>query len=196
MMDRRIRTITITLTLIIGIGLLLHYWPQAPGKLLPIESGPEPATQHTDPAAAHPPASATADSPDQTRLEQHFQAAVHSLQNGQYEQALGALHQVLQLAPRLPEAHVNMGFALLGLERTQAAADFFTTAIELRPEQVNAYYGLALAYEDLNDLPAALGAMRSYVHLTSADDPRLPKARAALWEWEQPIPTTQREPNR
>jgi tetratricopeptide (TPR) repeat protein len=126
----------------------------------------------------------TDNSNPQDMLAKHFQAAVRALQYGRYERALGALHQVLQLAPNLPEAHVNMGFTLLALERGQAAIDFFSTAIQLKPSQVNAYYGLALAHEAINDLPAALGAMRSYVHLTQADDPRLPKARAAIWEWD------------
>ena len=30
----------------------------------------------------------------------------------------------------------------------------------------------------------AVGAMRTYVHLTKPNDPYLRKAQAALWEWE------------
>ena len=106
------------------------------------------------------------------------------LHAGQHELAVTALHEVLRLAPKMPEAHVNMGYALLGLQRYGAAHDFFITATELRPTQANAYYGLAVALEGLHDLEGALGAMRSFIHLTSADDPYLRKARAALWEWE------------
>ena len=176
--DCRASTVAITLVLIIGAGMLLRYWPQSPGAPLP-----------TQPVAAGPTRSKTpAPVPArQTALSKHFQVAVSALQDGHYQQALGDLHQVLRLAPKLPEAHVNMGFTLLGLGRAQAAADFFATAIELRPSQVNAYYGLALAQEALGDLPTALGAMRSYVHLTAADDPRLPVARAALWEWDSQL---------
>jgi tetratricopeptide (TPR) repeat protein len=94
---------------------------------------------------------------------------------------------VLELAPRMPEAHVNMGFALLGMGRPQAAADFFRSAIDLRPTQANAYYGLALAAEAQGDLPSALGAMRSYLHLSKGDDPYRTKARSAIWEWEQAL---------
>ena len=100
--------------------------------------------------------------------------------------ALTALHRVLQLAPELPEAHVNMGYALLGLNRPKEARDFFDGATALRPAQANAYYGLALAHEAAGDLASATGAMRSYLHL--ARDERaehLARARAALWEWEQ-----------
>jgi hypothetical protein len=37
------------------------------------------------------------------------------------------------------------------------------------------------------DYESALGGMRSYLHLTPADDPHRVKARAALWEWEEKL---------
>jgi Flp pilus assembly protein TadD len=104
----------------------------------------------------------------------------------QHEHALVALHRVLALAPTMPEAHVNMGYALLGLGRTKEARDFFDGAIALQPRQANAYYGLALAWEAAGDLAMATGAMRSYLHLAGDERPQhLRRARAALWEWEQ-----------
>ena len=77
-----------------------------------------------------------------------------------------------------------------GRERYGAARDFFDGAIALRREQVNAYYGLAVALDGLHDRPGAIGAMRTFVHLSDPDDPYLRKAQAALWEWEaEPIAT-------
>ena len=113
-----------------------------------------------------------------------FEQSAAMLHAKQYDYAIAALHRVLELAPRMPEAHVNMGYALLGLKRYQAAGDFFNSAIELRPAQANAYYGLALALEGQGELEGALGAMRSFAHLARADDPYRQKALAALWEWE------------
>jgi tetratricopeptide (TPR) repeat protein len=117
-------------------------------------------------------------------IDARFRQGVVMLQAGQHEHAVVAFHRVLELAPKLSDAHVNMGYALLGMQRHQAAHDFFLSAIELKPNQVNAYYGLALALEHLGDQPGAIGAMRSYVHLAPATSPQLRKARAALWEWE------------
>ncbi len=117
-------------------------------------------------------------------IDLHFKRGIVMLHARRYEEAAVSYHAVLKLAPRLPEAHVNMGFALLGLERTAAAANFFMTAIDLRPQQANAYYGLAISYEQLQDVEAARGAMRTFIHLAEADNQYLPKARAALWEWE------------
>jgi tetratricopeptide (TPR) repeat protein len=118
-------------------------------------------------------------------LRERFEQAALMLHAKQYEHAVTALHRVLELAPRLPEAHVNMGFALLGLKRHAAARDFFESATVLRPEQANAYYGAALAHEALGDADLAIGAMRSYLHRArDADEAHLRRARAALWEWE------------
>jgi Flp pilus assembly protein TadD len=117
-------------------------------------------------------------------VDRRFNEAVVMLHAKQFDHAMTALHRVLELAPKMPEAHVNMGYAMLGLERFAAARDFFTGAIELRPAQANAYYGLALALDALNERSGALGAMRTYVHLAKSDDAHVRKARAALWEWQ------------
>jgi len=123
----------------------------------------------------------------EAELRRHFDQAVVMLHARQYEHAVTALHRVLELAPGMPEAHANMGYALLGLQRADAARDFFLATIELRPEQANAYYGLALAAEAVHDYETALGGMRSFLHLAPADDPYRARARAALWEWEEKL---------
>ncbi len=116
-------------------------------------------------------------------VDRRFTQAVAMLHARRYEHAATALHRVLELSPWMPEAYVNMGFAMIGLEKYAAARDYFNQAIKIRAEQVNAYYGLAVALEGLNDLIGAIGAMESYIHLTKEDDPYRPKAQAALWEW-------------
>ncbi len=122
--------------------------------------------------------------PIRQEIHQRFQQGVVMLHAKQHEHAMTAFHRVLQLDPALPEAHVNMGFALIGLERYDAARDFFESALALRKEQANAYYGLAVALDELRDRPGAIGAMRTFVHLSKPDDPYVRKAEAAVWEWE------------
>lgn len=118
-------------------------------------------------------------------VRERFEQAVLMLHARQFEHAATSLHRVLELAPQMPEAHVNMGFAMLGLQRAGAARDFFEGATILKPDQTNAYYGLALANEVLGDAELAIGAMRSYLHLARDEsDAHLRRARAALWEWE------------
>lgn len=117
-------------------------------------------------------------------LHERFQQAAIMLHAGQAEYALAALERVIELAPDLPEARVNAGFALFELSNPEAARDQFEHAIGIRPQQVNAYYGLALALEALGDIEAALGAMRTYVHLADDRDPHMRRAWSAIWEWQ------------
>ncbi len=127
---------------------------------------------------------AVEDDPRLAEITMRFQQAVMMLHAGEYEHAATALHRVLVLSPRLTDAHVNMGYALLGLQRYDEAEAFFRNAIELDPYQGNAYWGLAEIFEHRGDLPAALGAMRTYIHLAPPGDPYVRRARAALWEWD------------
>ncbi len=137
-------------------------------------------------STASAPAGAQRHASDQARqeIQRRFQQGVVMLHAKRYEHAMTAFHRVLELDPAMPEAHVNMGFALLGLQRYGAARDFFEGAIALRKQQLNAYYGLAVALDELHDRPGAIGAMRTFVHLSKPEDPYRRKAQAALWEWE------------
>jgi tetratricopeptide (TPR) repeat protein len=127
--------------------------------------------------------------PHGDEVRRRFDEAVVMLHAKRYDHAVTALHRVLVLAPGLAEAHVNMGYALLGLKRTTEARAFFEGAMAIRPELANAYYGLALANEAAGDLALATGAMRSYLHLARDERPEhLRRARAALWEWENKTP--------
>lgn len=134
--------------------------------------------------------SAVTQPPLDPRMQQitlRFEQAVAMLHAKQYDHAVTALHKVIELSPNLVDAHVNMGYALLGLQRYKAAGDFFANAIRLDAYKANAYWGLASALEGLNDKPAALGAMRTYLHLAPAGDPYVRKARSAMWEWENEL---------
>lgn len=121
------------------------------------------------------------------QLTERFDQAIAMLHAKEYDFAVTALHRVIELSPNMPEAHVNMGFAMIGLERYKAAGDFFASAIRLKPYQGNAYWGLAISLNELGDTEGALGAMRSYIHLAPPKDPYVRKARSALWEWESKL---------
>lgn len=117
-------------------------------------------------------------------IDQRFKQGVIMLQAKEYDHALTAFHRVLQLAPEMPEAYVNAGFALLGKGEFAAAADFFDDATTLRHDQSNAYYGLAVAQEGMGNLRGATEAMRTYLHRAPANDSFRLKAESALWEWQ------------
>lgn len=115
-------------------------------------------------------------------LDRRFHEGVTMLHAKQYEYALTAFLRVLQLNPKMPEAHVNAGYALLGMGDYKAAADSFDAATTLRPNQLNAYYGLGEALQAMGDKQGALQAMETYLHRSPAEDPFRRKAEAATWE--------------
>ncbi len=128
-------------------------------------------------------------------LRRRFAVAVEMLQKGHHESAALAWQQVLEIAPLMPEAHVNMGYALLGMRHYKIALRYFERATELNTNQANAYYGMALAHEAGGDLELSLGAMRSYLHLARGEDQeRLRRARAAVWEWESKLGALRKRP--
>ena len=174
--DVRLRALGLTLAL---VGVL--------GVLLASASADSQGTRVVTPQAAPAADASGQDHARQMRLaevDRRFASGVVLLSGRNFDLAASEFHRVLELAPRMPEAHVNLGFALLGRQRYALAKDFFNQAIDINTGQLNAYYGLALALEGLHDLPGARGAMRSYIHLARDDDPYLTRANAALWEWD------------
>ena len=176
----RWRTLAVVAGLILALGAAVRWY-----ELGPEEGAGESAAV---PAPAGAAGGVTAELPPEDHhadaLARRFRQGVVMLHAREYEHAAVAFDRVLAMAPRMPEARVNMGFAMLGQGRAALARDHFNAAIELRPSQRNAYYGLAEALEILGDIPGALGAMRTFVHLSPPDDPFVRKARAALWEWQ------------
>ena len=164
-LDLRIRALLLTVALVVMIAAFVQFWPATPPTI-------------TQPAAVDMAA-------EDQQVRRHFDWAVAQLRAGHIEQAIPGFQAVLEQAPAMPEAYVNMGFAHIGLEQYEQALQAFETAIALRPQQLNAYWGLAVSLEGLCDIPGAMGAMRTYVHLAAPEDPYLVKANAALWEWEQ-----------
>ena len=121
----------------------------------------------------------------QQLTDQYFHQGVKQMVDKQYSLAADTWQKLLLVNESIPEAHANLGFSLIELQQFARGREHFMRALELNAFQANAYYGLAICLEQLNDIEGALGAMRSYVHLANdKEDPFLRKARSALWEWE------------
>lgn len=172
--DVRLPALGLTLVLTLATGLLIAYWPNEFGTV-------------TSGNAKQGDFEAHATSKRKEEIDREFAEGARLLSAREYQAAASALHRVLELAPEMPEAHVNMGFAMIGMAQHAMARDFFEAAISLRTTQMNAYYGLAVALEGIGDLEGALGAMRTYVHRSNPEDPFVRKANAAIWEWEEQI---------
>lgn len=128
-----------------------------------------------------------ADQQLQQQVRVLFEHGANLLRQGELVRARQALEMLIKIAPKLPQAYVNLGFVLYEQGSAEAALRAFNHAAELNAYQSNAYYGAALAYERLQDIEAAMGQMRSFIHLSQPDNRFLAKARAALWEWESMV---------
>jgi len=171
--DVRLRAVLLTLFLVVMIAAVIQFWPAStPSTTAVVPAQPEQHDSQNNNA-------------NDSQLKRHFDWAVTQLRSGHYQQAINGFRAVLEQSPAMPEAYINTGFAHIELQQYEQAMKSFQTAIDLRPTQVNAYWGLAVSLEGLCDIAGAMGAMRTYIHLASADDPFLVKANAALWEWEQ-----------
>lgn len=162
--DPRILGVVLMVTLVAGGGYLLDRWINGGGRA---------------DLKAHV---------DQKRREEidiRFKQGVIMLHAKQPEHAMTAFYRVLELAPKMPEAHVNMGFALLAQKRYKEALVYFDNATELNRNQLNAYFGMAEAQEGLGNYQGALEAMEAWLHRAAADDPFRRRAEAAVWEWRE-----------
>ena len=180
--DRRIKALLLTLAAIAAIKISID--------LLPSQTDKPPSGE---PQTSEPAADVLTEEKKLARakaleeVDMRFKQAIAMLHSKRYAHAVTALERVLTLAPEMPEAYVNLGFALIGMEEYKAAKDYFNQAIALKDMQLNAYYGLAVALEGMGDLIGAIGAMESYIHLTKDDDKYMTKAQAALWEWRETV---------
>ena len=120
---------------------------------------------------------------DEDDFKEIFLRAAHMLAVGRHQEAIAELERARLLRPRQPEVYVNLGFAKLVEGEFRAAEQHFRTALDLQPSQVNAYFGWAESLEAMGDIEAALGAMRTFIHLAAEDDPFLRRAHSAVWEW-------------
>lgn len=152
------------LLIILTVGLVLEFLPG---------SGPEIAT-------VAPQASTKAATP----FGQAFSRGIEAMRLGDAHAAAVAFDEARAINPHIAEAHINLGYAYLAMKRSQEAATAFDRALTIDPKKINAYYGLGAALDATGDRKGAIGAMRTFVHLTPKDDPFQRKALSALWEWE------------
>lgn len=116
----------------------------------------------------------------QAEIKQRFEQGVAMLQMGEYEYAVTAFHRVLALNPKLPEAHVNIGFAFYELGDYAGAQRFFEGAQALSPAMHNASYGIAISLLAQGKADQAKAEMQAYLEAIGPDHPRRKQALEKL----------------
>jgi tetratricopeptide (TPR) repeat protein len=69
--------------------------------------------------------------------------------------SLDAYGRAMQLDPLNPALRVNVGLVYYSINNYDMAIRFFTDAVNLKPDYVNGYYNLAVAYREKGDLENA-----------------------------------------
>lgn len=131
--------------------------------------------------------SADEDPRTRAQFETAFNAGIEAFKQGNAHAAMVAFESATKLRPSSSQAHVNLGFALVEMKVWERARDHFTRALQLNPDQFNAYYGIAEALEGEGDIDQAASAMKTYLYFAPQGDPFRRRAEAALWEWGVPI---------
>jgi tetratricopeptide (TPR) repeat protein len=96
-----------------------------------------------------------------------------------YKNARGAFKEALNLIPKLPEAHVDMGSALINLQQFAEGAKETELGLQLGShEPERGYYNLGIAYEELGDLQKSYESFRKASELAPDwQDPQKQMAR-------------------
>lgn len=93
-----------------------------------------------------------------------------------------AYTEAIRRDPVNPLLRLDLGGVFYSLKDWDTAIRTFQTAASLKPDYANAYYNLALAYEQAGKLANAVGAMQSAVQNLDAKSPDYPAAVAKLEE--------------
>lgn len=129
-------------------------------------------------------------SPEATETKKILRIANEKIQAKQFDAAISFLHEARAVLKQNPQSYLMMARALEGKADYDTARDFYAAAIDRNRYLAEAYYGFATASEALGDLEAAIGGMRSFLHVQPNADPqklKIVQARSAIWEWESKL---------
>jgi len=85
--------------------------------------------------------------------------------------SLSAYSQAIQLDPINPALRMSVGGIYYGVKNYNLAIRFFSDAANLKPDYANAYYNLAIAYQQTNDLQDAFLVAQQAATLLQQNNP-------------------------
>jgi Flp pilus assembly protein TadD len=94
-----------------------------------------------------------------------FAQALAHHRAGRLSEAVGYYHQILALAPELPEVHTNLGAALAAMGKLADAEVAYRSAIRLKPDYVQAHNNLGNTLKSQGKFNEAEAALRRAIAL-------------------------------
>jgi len=81
----------------------------------------------------------------------------------QYDEAIEALHQGLEIAPMMPELSIQLGYVFLQRRNCAEAKRAFARALEISPDSADALSGMARAHLEIGENELAAGYLRRHL---------------------------------
>lgn len=104
----------------------------------------------------------------------YYDRGVDFSSRGDAKRAVKEYSRALEIKPRFPQAHCNLGFVLADLNRADEAVEHFREALRISPEEAMPHYGLGVAYSRLGRIDDAIREYRAAVRME-------PNANAPAW---------------
>jgi tetratricopeptide (TPR) repeat protein len=142
-------------------------WAPATGQLQ-IDFASAPATPTRAPTRARGAVSEPVDearSPADARPADHWYDAGVDLEASDPAAAMEAYRRTLEVEPRHPDAHLNLGRLLHEAGELEAAETHYRAAADLAPNDAGARYNLGVVLEDLKRWSPAIAAYREALRL-------------------------------
>jgi tetratricopeptide (TPR) repeat protein len=93
--------------------------------------------------------------------------------------SLAAYNQAIALDPMNPLLRMNVGGIYYSVRNYSLATRFFTDAANLKPDYANAYFNLAIAYQQNNDMQDAYVVANQTVNIIGQTSPNSPDYKTA-----------------
>jgi arylsulfatase A-like enzyme len=106
---------------------------------------------------------AAIDPKDKIEAANRYHRALSKMEEGQYDEAITDLRDLVTREPDTPGVYFDLGSALVHEGRYQEAVPFLHTAAEKFPDSASPHYELGLALSELGQLEAALREMQAAV---------------------------------
>lgn len=105
-----------------------------------------------------------------------------------YKNARGNFKEALNLFPKLPEAHVDLGSALINLQQYADGVKETELGLSLGSKEAQrGYYNLGIAYEELGDLQKSYDSFRKASEIAPDwEDPKKEMARFTVKQVQKP----------
>ena len=90
---------------------------------------------------------------------------------GEVEDAADCFATAIELAPKFPDAHHNLGDARIEQKRTEEAIECYRAALALAPRDVLTMNNLALALERVGEMDASMAMLREWLAIDPGNGP-------------------------